>query len=754
MATDRVQMKAEEIVGDEVVLKDINPKTNTPSVIDDSSGARLNQTLDRIWNSINNKLSRIVNSVNGRTGVVVLRAEDVGLGNVDNISLSDIKQWVINKLNEEFGNKRMKLFDTLQEAIDLVAENDLVNADSPYYAKSGVGSDKLAYIGYIFKDPGTNTLSHAYKSVNVVGYTDESLLYNETAGSKDYTGGGLGVNILNTEDALALYQGLNKADSGLYIKKDKIVAEVYQYEGVYGTGVSTDPDAFLYFANAPADAKLVELWLDGTKILATNPMYLKQTNFKVGDIIICNFKDYRTPVYNAQNPPQFTGMSTPVGMCTELMCRQNAIGRVNHVSTSVEDPYRIDFISIKQNIGWGIQAVEDHRSENVTGIELGVKPIVCTNDDDEETNMSGIQVLRGRTEENPININVPGDTPPIALLIRTEPQGYATMSTENGGLLVETDVSLAINPFNEYGPGNKHLNVVSNNNDVHDPGDPAVYADPTVQYGKTIVQCFTMPDEDDADLDKIYQYIGRVPAGPEQPFSRNNFYNVIEEVGIRFWASWDQTTSPISTKPYGSKKIGNWSVVCHTDPTDDSTLHEAGMPNGTLNKSCPIGINLTKMIDQLVDTGGYQEDEYFPAHGSSMAAINISGLRINPLYNTLYAQETFEYTPEWFGMTAAEGASRLPSRCSQISGGVSVNVGDFLEIEPTTRRSTHNNLIPPDGMEDYYDTGKVNVRIGAGLTGDLPSGQPGRRIKVSLQPNGGLAFDSEGRLYVVGVGHE
>ena len=105
---DRVQLKREETVGDDVVLSDINPKTNTQSIDDSVSGDSLDKTLDRMWQSINNKLSRIVNSVNGRTGVVVLSPEDVGLDQVDNVSLSDIKKWVLNRLTQEFNNKRQK----------------------------------------------------------------------------------------------------------------------------------------------------------------------------------------------------------------------------------------------------------------------------------------------------------------------------------------------------------------------------------------------------------------------------------------------------------------------------------------------------------------------------------------------------------------------------------------------------------------------------------------------------------------------
>ena len=64
---DRVQLKQEEVVGNDVVLSDINPKTNTRSVDDPTTGLSLDKTIERMWQAINNKLSRIVNSVNGRT---------------------------------------------------------------------------------------------------------------------------------------------------------------------------------------------------------------------------------------------------------------------------------------------------------------------------------------------------------------------------------------------------------------------------------------------------------------------------------------------------------------------------------------------------------------------------------------------------------------------------------------------------------------------------------------------------------------
>ena len=132
---DRTQLKQEEVVGNDVVLNDINPKTNTNSVDDSVSGTPLNQTIDRIWNAINNKLSRIVNSVNGRTGVVVLHADDVGLGNVDNVSYADIKNWVIERITEEFDYKDMMLCNNFSEVNAFINEhlNDRIFANKIFY---------------------------------------------------------------------------------------------------------------------------------------------------------------------------------------------------------------------------------------------------------------------------------------------------------------------------------------------------------------------------------------------------------------------------------------------------------------------------------------------------------------------------------------------------------------------------------------------------------------------------------------------
>ena len=130
---DKVQLSRETIVGDEVVNEDIYPNTNTTSVNDDQSGTSLNETIERIWAAINNALARRVNSVNGRTGVVVLDSSDVGLENVDNISFNDIKSWVIDELNKQFGYKKIKLFANQTELETVITANNLDDAFGTRY---------------------------------------------------------------------------------------------------------------------------------------------------------------------------------------------------------------------------------------------------------------------------------------------------------------------------------------------------------------------------------------------------------------------------------------------------------------------------------------------------------------------------------------------------------------------------------------------------------------------------------------------
>ena len=197
---NQVQLKREEIVDQDVVLSDINPSTNTGSVLDDTTGGSLNKTLERILNSINNKLARNVNSVNGRTGVVVIDKGDVNLGNVDNVSFDDIKRWVLEQLAKAFSKHTIKLFNNLHEAAMFAEDHDQTYSGTAFFSDKGYTDssmeyvDNRSYIGYFEYDEGNEILTMHYLPISTVGSTDNSIIYNTNI-KGDFRGGKIGVNI-------------------------------------------------------------------------------------------------------------------------------------------------------------------------------------------------------------------------------------------------------------------------------------------------------------------------------------------------------------------------------------------------------------------------------------------------------------------------------------------------------------------------------------------------------------------------------
>ena len=300
MAESQVQLKREEIVGDEVVLSDINPQTTTESVTDITNGMQLDDTLTRILNAINNKISRYVCSVNGRTGVVVLTAKDVGLGNVDNMSFADVQNWVIDQIKEEFGSRAFKLYNNMDAAKAAEDTNDKSLSGAGFYASAGLTAenDHLGYIGVFLWDDENETLNMISRPVNIIGSTDNSILYNETSHGQDYTGGKLGINIWKDEDGLEVYNGTSadpltdpKENSGLRLVRENIVPHFETMLGCYGSDFehpgSTD-DSWLYANTHPDNAPTVKIIYDG-KDLTTNEVFYAKRVFKLKDQFICCF---------------------------------------------------------------------------------------------------------------------------------------------------------------------------------------------------------------------------------------------------------------------------------------------------------------------------------------------------------------------------------------------------------------------------------------------------------------------------------
>ena len=616
---DRVQLKQEEVVGSEVVLKDINPKTSSKSVDDSSTGVPLDKTIERIWNAINNKLSRIVNSVNGRTGVVVLNSEDVGLGNVDNVSFADIKEWVINKLKQEFGNKRIRLYDDMAGLAQDIALNDESIRDSAFYCDHQDENERRACIGYIYWDEGESRLSYMAKYINTIGSTDNSIIYNEKLGTvengdvRDYTGGKIGVNIYKGEEALELYNGGNKNESGLRINQSKLGGKLVFFDGVYGNGSTDDDTALLYFdaSKTPSDAKRVNIYIDDASV---GSYAIRRTDLNVGDIIQCNFA--------GDEYIQDDGYSIPSGMAPLLMYRHPAIGRVTQ-APSLKNPnqmYIIEFHTIRPNLGWGLKYLSNHNVQSVgtptksSPSELTMKLTQGTTDGSGSNmgNVSGLQVYKGDSDPAVNGVGVSNklkDAARYTVLPQGPVKVYDSSNTEfTGGLSITPDMSLCVMPVRRY----------------------------------------------------------------------------------------SSTTSIVQSC--------NWKLK---SPMDLSEIRDMSVSSGTLMDMSLLGINLMKVVD----------------NASPLKFSNASGLRISsPIDND-------NVSAEWFGLTDTEYNKYLESIGSpstvKNSGGLSVNVGKFLEISPSVFKN--------DG--EYYDGGKVNVRISKGLTED-----PDSKNKIMVNIGKGLNF--------------
>lgn len=388
---DRIQLKQEEVVGNEVVLSDINPRTNTKSVDDSSTGTDLQQTIDRIWNTLNNKLSRIVNSVNGRDGCVVITSEDVGLGNVDNVSFADIKQWIINRMDQEFGYKQLIYFESLSDLNVWVGEhnNDAIYDMKPFYVHKWSDEDLRGYIGVFAYEGGLLNANHRMV-IDTVGWTDNSIIYNEDVNETHYAGTGkMGVNIWKYEDALEIYDDLsgNKHDSGLRIKKESVVGSLYYFDGAYGTGEPEDSHALVYFDSSslpidPSALKSVEFYFNDVLLTTMSTIFLRQS-FKIGDLILCDF--CRKDNYYDANDIMKNGM------ISDLIDRYQHLGMVTTAPTMEhpENNYVIKFYAIKPKVSNGLT----YKSETLEINPLHAYTGAPVPDFPEGENVSGLTTL-------------------------------------------------------------------------------------------------------------------------------------------------------------------------------------------------------------------------------------------------------------------------------------------------------------------------------------------------------------------------
>lgn len=669
MADSQVQLKREEVVGDEVILTDINPQTTSDSVIDLNNGLTLEDSLNRMWNAINNKLSRVVNSVNSRTGVVVLTAEDVGLENVDNISFANIQEWVINQIKEEFGERAFKLYDHLDEAEITKATNNKSLSGAAFYSAKGreQDNDNLAYIGVFFWDDSTDTLQYISKALNIIGQTDNSLLYNETANGKDYTYGKLGINIWKDENGLEIYNGISdnpdepKANAGLRLVRENIIPDFETMVGCYGSDFEhpgTAEDSWLYAASHPNDAPTVKIIYDGKDLSENSTFYAKRT-FRLKDRFICCF----SAKYGFDYDTRTEMLNLPAGVDKVLVDQHTALGIVTEINKDAQDnitSYTVEFTPMTPRVGDGIKYANynkkysaiDPRSliETMHNNQLGIntaRGIVTTavvHDDvldpsttyipDDyfgftEGNLSGFTIRRNRDQRNPSDGKSysPGVTGyiftnlPAGPFPASDPR-YRRSSQEMDGIAITPDASLCVIPMSKY---SKEESSHSLQKDTENPDALA-----TKQYNSFV--------------------------DPEEP-------------------------GQISRIMHGSSGATNWITDADFYDNDDSE---------TSGGRSLIGINLNKAMMRL-------SDFLSPDTTAVPALANISGLRIYQYSKTvdgrIFGNETADDIPDNY-------------KVSEMTGGLAINCGKYLHIEPSGYHCE---------AEDFYDGGKLTIDTGFGF---------------------------------------
>ena len=634
MSIDKVQLKQEELVGDQVVLTDINPITDTVSVMDGTTGSTLQETLDRIYNLINNKLARVVNSVNDKTGAVVLTSDDVGLGNVDNVSFADIKAWVLDQLTKAFRNKQLHLYTYLTEATIAKNTNDQSLDGAPFYAEYGDTSDKRGYIGYFYWDDVSNQLEYDYRPIRTIGGTDGSIRYTDT--------GDISVKIHPDEEALSNVDTGNIETSGLKIDGSKIVGKMIFADCLYGDGTqsinTSDPTAMLATINT-WKGDPIEIYINGTQIDNTTgtmtPHYLNTAwdhQLKVGDMIVTSFR------------PRVDLATSTTYAKIDLMGQQPAIGIIEAVPDDLNTNYVLKFYTIKtyiggDDVGCGLKYYDSHVDDNHSyynskqlGIGLGEEKMYSVGVDTDE-NFSGLQgIFSTRPSPTDPTAWIPSDRD---VQVQT-PWGYKLV---HNGMCIQTDPSLAICPWE----------------------------------------------------------LGR-PSG-------DSYKNT-------------STTRPNSNYLYfGSKMAANWSLE-HIegggmDPRStaipDRHRHD-GPTYGYASTTSYLSIKLEKLKTFFSGHSTTQEDV---ADGPFKSFINVSGMRIENDFD-LYA---VPYDMSKLGITdGMDAVGNVVPDLGDVaaSGGCMVNVGKFLEICPTITEKAEN----------YFDSGKVQVRIGRGLKEQINYSEP------------------------------
>ena len=680
MSIDKVQLQQQEVINNEVVLTDINPITSTDSVFDPSSGSSMQEVIDRLWNAINSKLPRVVNSVNNRTGAVVLNPGDVGLGNVDDVSFNDIKNWVIEYFSLKMSKYRFKLYDTLAEMQTDASTNERSLDSVPFYVKSETDvsdptGNKLAYIGYFYWDDNTSTIEVSIKEINVVGATDNSLNYDQ---------GHLSVNIYPDEDN-PLYLDNGEEDptkTGLRVDTSKLASEMLSSPFMY-TDVTRSKTGML---STNGTGPNIKIYIDGTEIPPSQGDFHHLASSWVTKIknytqIMTEFQSDYSNWYDSGTPIPGNQNET-----LELMDRQPAIG----VITKIPDPniqddyYQIEFHSIKTfTSGMGLKYIDNHAQTTVVGKQLAVDTSV-----DATLELGGLSGLAAKAT------------------------GLLPKDSSSAGISTGDLQDLAYRPMKPYGDWRIT------------PGIPTAYTGLTVASDDTICRypahLFNPSGKSYRDTNITSEYYGSKYVENWSPIAYCTFgvgeQYTGEQAPDGIANGYQTSTSYLSINMNKLVRDTNFKIL-HYEPTDWSYAQHIKYRHVT-----NVGDNdfVYTPITNPEPWEDYKFAERDPDQVHKFHFTNVSGLR------TTHSRLNLDGTERNFTSPAELSESNLKELgiydgkdslghdlvtypFDSFSGGISVNTGNFLEICP--KETYHGS--------NYDDSGKVNVRIGKGLCDDI-----------------------------------
>lgn len=770
MSMDNIQLKQEDMLGDKVVLTDINPVTNTQSVDDPVRGEKLDTTLDRIWQAINNKLSRVVNSVNGRTGVVVLTSDDVGLGAVDNVSFADIKSWVIEQIENAFANKHLQFYTNIAQAIQVSNSNDRALAWAPFYCDYYDDEDKRAVIGVFIWDNAASQLSIDYRMINTIGFSDNSIIYRmnstdydpgQTDPTRHIPVGGIGVNIFkeeNPEDQiLYLENGSGKEDSGLRIDHNMIGSRVYYEETPYGVydpiyglpGVNTGYMLWRWDDGESVKGDAVRIFIDGTQIpvkyltngqwsynteptelVSDQPFYLSKRwslhdVIRPNDVIIMKFSNFIR--YASAN-------KTAVGVCLDFSRCQPCIGTIVK-SSEPGIEYDIFFHALNPNTnGYGITTMTSHQDRDVKNTQLGVNILAAKSTPDGrvagqsdawkyrgfDINMSGLMTHAGAESVTSVTNHrntqyIQGVHGPWNHPISDSNDWQAAINdpVTPGSIHITMDGSLCVYPYYQSLATTTRLGSVpkwvADKFYSESGGSYTVLTSKPADWSYNFFSYYVKDENDE------YIHV----EGIKKSYSIANYSTGIGESAARYQrcigslmasnAIFDAWRSNSGTNvQYQYMDAG--SAV--TDPTG---LNQSDSLGGTRSS---LSVNLYKMCGSLYTSDTLQEAGKLRWKCGYQFA-NLSGLRTNTEDSVsddeaeLYSHPIDRHILFGLGLCDYKDAYGNDRKSYHMNGeytsGLSVNVGRFLEITPlTTYRA-----------DKYWDGGKVQVRIGKGLCGEV-----------------------------------